>query len=274
MERHRKMGYYDDIVSDDEFFREAKKEQLSRDQLLDENFKKAEKSRRKKDLNNKKNEKKPFLKSGILLLLIAVICLVITNVLPWAYVKCDDSSGEQEIEKFVYSKEDASDIENPEVLNIFDAPEVNATFHSSNFIGISFDDFKSSANILNFGFILLALMAIIFIVFQILDRSKEVFKNGFMLFHTAFSCMTILVSFFLLFTAVRFFSVYPLLSYNSNFINTENVFILFPVPIILSVILLIIIKAAFSIIKIYMKKMNSKLKGTGKKENPLSFYGG
>lgn len=274
MERHRTMSYYDDIVSDDEFFREAKREQLSKDQILDENFKKAEKSRRKKDIKVKNSEKKPFLKSGILLLIIAIICLVITNLLPWAYVRCDDSSGKQEIEKFVYSNEDASDIENPEVLNIFDTPEVNATVHSSNFIGISFNDFKSSANILTFGFIFLALMAVIFIIFQILDRSKQVFKNGFMLFHTSFSCLVILACFFLLFTVVRFFSVYPLLSYNNNFINTQNIFILFPVPIILSIVLLIVIKAAFSIIKIYMKKMRSKIDVTDKKETPFSFYGG
>lgn len=267
------MSYYDDIVSDDEFFREAQKEQLTKDELLDQNFKKAQKSKKKRFGKEKKTNKKSFLKTGVLLLFIAIICLAVTNFLPWAYVKCDDSSGEKEVETFIYYGDDASDIEEEEITNIFNVPEVESTQDSSNFIGINFKDFNNAGDVLNLGFIFLTLLGIGFIVFQLLDRSKNMFKNGFMFFHTAFSCLVILTCFFLLFSLIRFFSVYPLLSYNNNFITSGNVFILFPVPMALAIILLIIIKAGFSVIKIYLKKMRTKVERNEDK-NPLSFYGG
>lgn len=268
------MSYYDDIVSDDEVFREAKKDQLSKDELLDENFKKAEKTKLKKDDKKTKVENKPFLKTGILLLLIALICLMIVNFLPWAYVRCENSSGGGEVEAFIYSSDKASDINEKDIVNIFEVSEVNSTLYSSNFVGINFDDFKISASILNLGFVFLSLMAIGFIIFQMIDRSKNIFKNGFMFFHSAFSCLIIIACFFLLFSLVKFFSVYPLLSYNSAFINNSNVLILFPVPIAISIVMLIVIKAFFSVMKIYIKKIRDKTDKEGKKEIPITFHGG
>lgn len=268
------MSFYDDIVSDDQIFREAKKEQLTKDQLLDQNYNKAEKKKEKKLVNKKIDKKKPFLKTGVILLIISILCLIIVNVMPWAYVKCDSSIENNEIEKFIYHYNMPSNIKEREIVNIFETPEVNASMHSSNYIGINFDDFKNSKAILGLGFILLSLMAVIFIFFQLIERSKSVFKNGFMFFHTAFSCMVVIVSFFLFFTLVKFYSVYPLLFYNRNFISSDNIFIFFPVPVIISIVLLILIKASLSIIKIYMRIIREKMSIKEDTKHPLGIHGG
>ena len=69
------MSYSEEEEFDEDFTHTINRRKTTKEDVLDGNFKRAEKSRKPKVEGKKPIKKKPFLKSGIVLLVVAIFCL-------------------------------------------------------------------------------------------------------------------------------------------------------------------------------------------------------
>jgi len=263
----------DDLNED--FFLTTKTEKVTKEEILDKDFKKVKDVKEKKSEYKKTNTKKPFLKSGIILVIMALICLVIISFAPWAYVKCDLDYEEGKADKFIFKNYDENDIgydnESQKIVNIFESN--NCTSSSCNFVGLNFEDFSNTPKITFYGFGILALLGLIFIIFQIIEKKRSFSVEMFTIAHSIFSTATIIISTFLFILVIKFFGIYFLLYYNDPFITTKNIVFVSPVAITLLIILAAIIKATFGIMRINCTQLEKNFSAKGSK-NPFFIYKG
>lgn len=242
----------------------------SKEELLDNNFKKAEKSITKGQVSQKK-VKRPFLKSGYALLIVAVISLVVINYLPWAYIECDSYTEDKQIVDVIYGRTSEDNLEHTEVKNIFRTPEGSCTNSTCNFIGLNFQDFRDSYGKSFYGLVFLGLLALLFIIFQIIDRYKKVSDYFFLFIHSLFSAVTIIVSLFLAIWLIKFVSAVVMTVNNSKFLVTKNVLLIPLVPLLLLFILLVTVKVSYSILKSNFRDIQDKAVKRDLKSR-LSYY--
>ena len=90
---------FEDNLNED-FFINSKYEKTSKDDILDINLEKAKDIHGINKKRTKKEKKKPFLKSGIVLLILSLICIgLIIAPTPWGYIK-SESETLGDVEKF------------------------------------------------------------------------------------------------------------------------------------------------------------------------------
>jgi len=257
------------------YFQDDTDKKTRKEQVLDENFKLLE-DRKKSIFNDAdKKPKKPFLKSGILLLVISVICIILTLYVPWAYIECDSAFDNTKNSDLIYRNHGVEDFDydnkSQEILNIFEPNNCSDT--TCNYIGLNFNDFGSTPTLTLYGFIILAIIGLVFLIFQILDRIYNYSEDKFTLFQTIIAGATVITSFFIFMLMIKFIAVYFMLYYNHSFIPQENIGYFSPLAIIFIFVLIGIIKVSFSIMKINYTELEKKLISETNK-NPFFIYKG
>ena len=248
--------------------------------VLNETFKKAEISDGLK-LNEKKiNKKRPFLKSGILILVIAIICLVVIDNTPWVYVKYQDQNLgviEEALNRDL-TNEKYENIENPDstslgsIKELFESQCNNCSDNSQHFIGLSIDDFSYTSGMTFIAFLIIAILAIIFIALQLIDKILRRFSiETVAIIHSMFAAGIILASTFVLLLTIKFLGTYLLIFYNGPFIPLEELRIIFIAPIILFVFAAVLVKGGTSIVKMNFNELKTRFK-TEIPEDSFSVY--
>ncbi len=244
----------------------------SKEELLDDNFKRAEKSKKQKKDVKKKTKKKPFLFSGLALIIVAIICLSILSVIPWMYIKYDSTTADNSKIEINYYKDFKSDEDtnNIEITSFFQSD--NGTYYT----GLSYNDFSSTPKILTYGFVIFILLGVLFTIFAIFCRKKEVLSEKIIIVHSIFAAITIIIAAFLIFTSLKFLTSHLLIHYNMPFINQifANPVMIFPAPNILIFILAGIMKLGFSIIKINYREIQNILDEEGAKKSLYTYMHG
>jgi len=207
---------FEDEFNED-FFLSSKIEKTSRDELLDKSFQKAKNFNHNNSNEKKSSRKKPFLKSGLSLLIISLICIAIILLnAPWGYVK-SETDDESNVESYIFRNDQPEDIGNDnasqKIIDIFETD--NCSSSSCNYIGLSFNDFSSTPRMMLYGFIILAILGLLFVVFQIIDKIHGFSHITFHIIHSVFSATTLIISVILLAQLLKFLSVYFLVFYNN-----------------------------------------------------------
>jgi len=259
-----------------------KRLEKTKDEILDETFKKAENPNKIKPIQKKIVQKNPFLKSGIIVIIIAILCLAIINYLPWMYIQYEDPElgtieemfnkdfGDK-IEKYIEKNRNSNSNAYSGIYNVFESQCSNCSNNSNNFIGLTLDDFSNIPTRAFFSFIILALLGLIFTIFQIVDKFRRFSIDTNAIIHSAFAIGLILVCAYLLVLIVKFFGAYILLAINWPFIGLNEIRILFVVPLILIFIIPVIIKGATAIIKMNFNELKKRFK-TDIPEDSFSLY--
>ena len=250
----------DSDSSNKDFFFEKNLEEISKDEILDEAYKRAEnKTQEKKRKQRVKN--KPFYKSGFLLILLSVFCLGIVIISPWAYIRCNTDNNDGHVDKLIfknYGRDDIGFDNNSELIaNIFESN--NCSNSSCNYLGLDFNYFKDTPKISFYGFILLALMGLIFLIVQIIDRYRTFSIEIFTIIHSVFAAFTMIIGVYLLLLMLNLIGVYFLIFYNSSFLAVNDLIFISPVAIFLIIALFNIITWGFRIITINYREFEKKL---------------
>ena len=227
------MGSTKDDALDEELLEDVEK-------IIDRVFTKPEETK-----NDLSEEKRPFLKTGLILIVVALICLGVVVYAPWAYVNCDSYDKNQITEEFIYYGN--YDIENEEVKNIFNPPSNNCTNSSCQHTNLNFDDFTQTPNMAIYSFIFLMIIGLLFVIFQIIDKVQTFSEKRFITLYSTFSMFSLIVSVFILLLMTKFIAIYFSLFYNSEFIYTKNIIFISPAAIVIICILLGLIKINFSV---------------------------
>jgi hypothetical protein len=252
---------YDDL--DKDFLsNERKIRKNEKEDILDETFKKAEISKVIRSNAGKKVKKKPFLKLGIILLVIAIIAIIIINSLPWLFIKGDLRYGE--IQEFYYKNfENKEGHYFNEIDYIFESPCVNCSNYSSNYIGLTKNDFTTIPNSAIITFYVLALLGIIFTIFEIIEKWRNLDSCLVILIHSTFAIASDVIGLYVAYLCIKFLGSYFLLFYNTLFIEASgisNIVVIYPVITILLIISFTIIMIATVVMHINFHEFGKRLK--------------
>lgn len=236
----------------DEFSIQIKRKNNAKDKILDENFKKAqEKKNFKKEKKEKK--KKPFLKSGIALIIIAVICLSIINYMPWLYVRYDSDINENGYVEGTYYKnfKNLDDTIDPNINSLFELK--NGSYQT----GISINDFSNAPKFSLYGFYILIIIGLIFTIVLLIDRYRNFSDIRINILHSVLSAVTIIVCIYIIYLLVKFIGAHLLMMHNLPEIlqTLPNVILIFPVPLAIIITTAGIMKVTFTILKINLFKL-------------------
>lgn len=257
------MQYRNEEEINGDFYSDMRKiRKAAKEDMLDETFKKAEISKGLRPEEERKVTKKPFLKFGIVLIIIAVVSLAIISYLPWMCTKYNSQSGT--IQELFYK-----DFENKEgdyfaeTDYIFESLCTNCSNNSKNYIGLTKNDFTNTPRTTSYGFITLAILGLIFTIFAILDRMRNFSMEIVTVIHSSFAAAAFIVNTVIMILSIKFLGVYFLVYYNKPFIEASginNLILIFPVPIILIVISLTTIMIAITVMRINFHEFEIKLR--------------
>ena len=266
-----------DYELDDESLTMEKKKEKTKEKILDDTFKKAELIREKK-IKNKRTRKtiktvdRPFLKSGILIIIVAIIMLVFVEYSPWMYINHETDEGSAV--HIIYKDFNQEGEINQTVIDFFQSPCDNCSNNSQNYIGLDFDDFTNSPKTISNGIIILIILGIIFTVFLIIDRFYRFSDEIVLALHSLFSIGIIIINLFILVVSIKFIGTYFLLYHNWSFIEIsgmKNANIVFLTPITLVILTIAIMRAAIMTFNINFREMENKFT-IDKPETPYSTF--
>ena len=243
---------------DDEPITSERREEIIKERILDETFKKAE-SKREERLENKKKLKKfsyekTFPRYGYLIILLGVLGLIFINGVPWIYINYNVGYGE--INLPIYNDFKESDISYNEVIELFRTP---------NYIGITTGDLSTTPRLETYASISLILIGIGIIIFGIIDKMRHLSIETFTKIHYIFAAVTIISGSFIAITAMKFLGAHFLLRYNTDLINFDITILTFPAAFILIVLGFIIVKIAFTIIRMDLTILQKKIQDSQEK---------
>lgn len=236
-----------------------------KEHALDKSFKKAEISRSLqstyKGTHGKIPRKDNTSKSGMLLIIVAILAIVCMYLGPWAFIAYDAEYIEGEGlggSIWIFRNAQAEDIESQDIANLFENP---------NYIGVTISDFTYTPAKTIGGFIALVILGLIFFIFQIIDKFLKFSEGTFMTIHSFFAGFAIIISVYITLTVSKFIGAYFQIAHNMNLEQFPNIqtIIIFINPIIAIILGLGIIKYAYTIIKIHYvelerKKISSKIR--------------
>jgi len=267
----------DEYELDDDSLTTEKKNERKKEKILDETFKKAKFLKEKKTINQKivksiKTVDRQFLKSGILIIIVAITMLIFVEYSPWMYINQETDDGSTI--HLLYRDFNQEEEINQTVLNLFQSPCDNCSNNSQNYIGLTFNDFSSSPKTITNGIIILMILGIVFTIFLIIDKFRRFLDEIVFALHSLFSIAVIIVSLVILISSIKFIGTYFLIYHNWSFIEIsgiKNANIVFLTPIILALIALAIIRGAIITFKINFREMENKFT-IDSPEEPYSTY--
>lgn len=267
----------DDYELDKDALTSEKRKEKTKERVLDDTFKKAEVIREKKIRNRRmrktiKTVDRPFLKSGILIIIVAIVMLAFVEYSPWMYINHETNNGSAVhiIYRDFYQEEEI----NQTVLDLFQSPCTNCSNNSQNYIGLSFDDFTTSPKTISNGIIILIVLGIVFTVFLIIDRFRRFSDELVLALHSLFSIGIIIINLIILIYSIKFIATYFLLYHNWSFIEIsgiKNANIVFLTPITLVILTLAIIRASIMTFNINFREMQNKFT-VDKADTPYSTF--
>ena len=247
----------DEDTEEEDQQKSGRKRKKLKEQFLDEAYKKAE-LLKKTHLEIKKEQKlvkKPFIKLGIIAIIIAIIGLALINYIPWMYIKYDSDNGTIE-EYFSYRDFNNNDIENDNIKSLFESTCNNCSNNSKTYIGLTINDFTGSQRTIFNSLIVLALLGLIFTGFIIIDRFKNFSEETVNTIHSIFIASTIFIDLIVFLSTIKFLGAHLLMQLNRPFIevlgiNNINLFfftpyIFFTSSLFLATMGLMLIKANFN----------------------------
>jgi len=267
----------DEYELDDDSLTTEKKNERKKEKILDETFKKAKFLKEKKTINQKivksiKTVDRQFLKSGILIIIVAITMLIFVEYSPWMYI--NQETDKSSTIHLVYRDFNQEEEINQTVLNLFQSPCNNCSNNSQNYIGLTFNDFSSSPKTITNGIIILMILGIVFTIFLIIDKFRRFLDEIVFALHSLFSIAVIIISLVILISSIKFIGTYFLIYHNWSFIEIsgiKNANIVFLTPIILALIALAIIRGAIITFKINFREMENKFT-IDSPEEPYSTY--
>lgn len=246
------------------------KDEIVKQKILDENYRRAEISLglRKKEKKATVYSKKHFFQFGVFLIIAAVICLVITEMIPWFYVKCEiNDNGNTTILKTNYYKDfltrDGDD--RNQIRELFEP--INGSY----LLGLSVDDFFSASIFSYYSFLILILLGLIFTVFAVLYMFSKLSHETMIVIQSVTSTVSAVICIFLLIVFIRFGAAYVLFYYNIDSINqmVSNASVSLPVPIIMIIIFSFILKICFTMVKLGYRELERKMKNDSIKKKQV-----
>ena len=216
--------------------KEERKIKKIKEEYLDEAFKKAE-LLKKAHLEIKKEQrivKKPFIKIGIIIFIIAILGFVLVNYIPWMYIKYDSDYGTIE-EYFSYIDFKDNDIKLDEIRYFFESTCKNCSNNSNNYIGLTINDISGTERTISNSLLALALLGFIFTVFIIIDRVKNFSEDTVNIIHSIFIVSIIIISLIVFLLTIKYLSAHLLMEINSPFVEVfgaTNINVFFFIPYI------------------------------------------
>jgi hypothetical protein len=256
--------------TNNDFFKEDKVEFIKRQEKEERPA-----SRNKKNMNYNSNRtntlikniiKKPGLKTGIGLAIIGIICLSIINFLPWLYIKYDSETTDEGVIEDYYYKNLRND--NPETHD----QDINDFFDNSETLtGVSKNDFVDKPAILNYIFILIIVIGLIYLMMGVITESKIPIKNN-LIFQTISILFVVFLCTYAIYICLNFLASHLLL-YNIQQIQQllPKVIMVFPAPIILIIFSAVLIKFGFSILEIKFGDLAKINDWKNKNLNPIEY---
>lgn len=226
-----------------------------KDEVLDENFKKAEKKINDNGNDLGKKKKQTFLKIGIVIFIVAILCLGIIKYVPWMYINYSPTEENSEnFENFYYKNfyHEEKNI-NQTVEKFFNSQ------NSSKLTGIDINDFTIVPNLSNYIFYLLGLMGIVFTAIVLVDKKKDFFSfKNLTIFHTLFSAIVAILLIYLIFVNIGFLGAQILIFKNIALLNDifTKLILTFPASIFLIGISSFFLKICLTIIKSNFQEIN------------------
>jgi len=241
-----------DLLENDKFKEDMliKKQdkKMLKEEIFNENYKKDSIPTHKMEIGTKlKPKKKPFLKLGLLLICIGIICLLIINVVPWAYTIYDNkTSNHMNNEIFYY---------NDKIDNFSNDTNFSSFFESKdsyNYLGVNSYTLQLIFNMQSYIIYTIIIVGVILTILSLLIKRGDFPVAKYKLLYCFFAIITAILCIYLIFITVKFLGAEILLFYNGNFIsnNIENLALLFISPIILICLASILLKINTTILKI------------------------
>jgi len=230
----------------------------AKEDILDETFKKAELRKALRLKEEKKIPKKPFLKLGIVLIIIALIGILSVNSLPWVFIKYDTANGTTQES---YFKDFSEGTIHDETTYIFESPCNNCSNNSKNFIGLTMNDFSDIPKLTIYAFSLLGILGGIFVIYLIIDKWRNFSVDTTLLIHSAFAVFANIISVFVIFILAKFLGSHFLLYYNMPFIEAsgiKNITIVYPATSILIILSATIIMITIVVMQINFRDFEKK----------------
>ena len=265
---------------DDDFFQRLKKKQeKSKQEILDETFKKAELSRDIKgetNIEKRKSIKKPLKLSSFLLIFLAIFAVICVNFVPWMYINANTTYGPSEV--IIENNFNIINVHhNSSVLlpiELFSFPCENCSYNSSSYIGLTSEDFTKTYNLLLLILYIFIGLSVIFSTFIIIDRFKNYSFEFVNFFHSFYAVGIIICSIIIFLSITKFISAYFLLYYNWSYIKELgfiDVRIVSIVPLILLLLSVVFIKIGTTLIKGNFKEIIEQIH-TKESESEYSTY--
>jgi hypothetical protein len=256
------MDIEEDEELEEKFFLSQKEKEQIKQKLLDEDFKKASQPKKDEHKDTKKivkiSEKKSFSKIGIGLIIVAVICLLILNLVPWLYIKFDSNIENKTLEEIYYKDFEDGENQSAEVLNFFQSG------NSSRYLGLALDDFISISKKAAYVFYAIIILGVVLTIFEIISKKLNFAFEKIIIVRTFFSAIVAILCIYLIFIIVKFFGVHFLIYYNISYIssNLPNIVLLFFAPVFLIFITAGLLKLLFTTMKLnfnlFEKTLESK----------------
>ena len=222
--------------------------------LLDENFRKAVYSMKRKDTPIPRSEKKPFFKIGIVIFIVSMICIGIILKAPWMYIEYDSSNlDSNEYKSYYYMNFRGETYKQSQSVETFFDSE-----NSTTFLGIERNDFSYIPKIGIYLFSILAILALVFTILVFIDKKKDIISiEHLYLFHTISMVITLVICTFMIYFLIRFFGASVLSTLNKSILEKSftNFAILFPTPLILIFISSVLMKLCGTTIKSDFREM-------------------
>jgi len=265
----------------DDFLLVRKKRDKVKEEILDETFKKAEFLKNTQPTKEKrKASDKPFFKSGIIIIIIALAALALINYTPWMYAKYD--IGDISTQQFFYKDFENKEIQNNEtyqnITHLFNSPCTNCTNNSQNYIGLTIDDFKTIPKLTTYGFIALVIMGLIFTIFVVIDRFRNFSFEKSYLVCSIFAAGYVITSVFILLLSLKFLASHFLMYYNWSFITTSGITdarLIFLAPIMMLFFSCAIMKGSMTLMKINFHEVEKRLESKEPEKSHSTYrYGG
>jgi len=238
---------------DKNFYKKISKEKI-RENILDKNFKIAEQKTKSKQISKTPKKKKPLLKTGFILIIFGIIILAIlkTNFVPWMYIGYDSGTEEGFYENYYFSNfiSEKTDINNT-IEHFFSSK------NASQLIGLTINDFKEEPKISYYLSLIIICLGIIFSIFVFIDKKYDFSILNLYLFQTIFVTILSIFLVYFIFIIVKFLGANLLLMVNNQIIYSKipNLSYIFPVPIVLIILLSILLKLCFTVVKSNYKEI-------------------
>ena len=143
--------------------------QMLKEEILTEKLKKASILTNKMETGAKlKPKKKPFLKLGLLLICIGIICLLIINVVPWAYAIYDNKTSNLKNNEIFYYNDKIDNFSNDTNFSSFFESK-----DSYNYLGVNSYTLKSISNMQSYILYTIIVVGVILTILSLLIKRGD-----------------------------------------------------------------------------------------------------